>query len=51
MKPENEHKVVAIVGHVITIIPAFLLGWQMGVLIMMFWGLVDFLYLVITKWL
>lgn len=44
MRPEDEYKVVTIVGHVITIIPAFLLGWQMGVLALLFWESIDSYY-------
>ena len=49
MRPENEYKVVASIGHIVTIIPGFLIGWQLGVGMMLFWGLIDLIAYLILK--
>ena len=49
MRPENEYKVVAAISHVVTIIPGFIIGWQLGVGMMLFWGFIDLIAYQILK--
>ena len=49
MRPKSEYKVVAAISHVVTIIPGFIIGWQLGVGMMLFWGFIDLIPYLILK--